>query len=81
MWQSEKKPKQRTALHSGLTSCYSQSLCPLMGASSTPRGRYGARQALMSVSQCLPILQSVKTPSPASATPHLLSTARGQFKF
>ena len=38
------------------------------GTSSTPRGHGGARQAPTCVSQCLPILQGVKTPSPVPAT-------------
>ena len=44
--------------------------CPLLGASSTPRGHDGAKQVPTCVSQCLPILQGVKTPSPAPTNLH-----------
>ena len=47
-----------------------QSLCPLLGASSTPRGHDGAKKAPTCVNQCLPILKGVKTPSPAPANLH-----------
>ena len=53
------------------------SLGLLLGSSSTPRGPDAARQAPTYVSQCHPILQGVKTP--LLLTPHLLSTAGGQF--
>ena len=47
---------------------------PLLGVSLTPNA---ARQAPTYVSQCLPILQGVKTPSPAPATPSSLGLLLG----
>ena len=53
------------------------SLGPLLESCSTPIETDAGKQAPTCVSQCLPILQGVKTPSPA--IPQLLSIPRGQF--